>query len=31
LAIGTPACAVPEVQRPDFREFVSEWTGVWNG
>lgn len=28
LAIGTPACAVPPAQRPDFREFVSEWTGV---
>ncbi|ANN78334.1 nitroreductase family protein [Bordetella flabilis] len=28
LAIGTPACAVPAVQRPDYREFTSEWTGV---
>lgn len=28
LAIGTPACAVPEATRPDFREFVTEWTGV---
>jgi nitroreductase len=28
LAIGTPACAVPVVQRPDYREFTSEWTGV---
>jgi len=27
LAIGTPACAVPPVKRPDFREFVTEWTG----
>jgi nitroreductase len=28
LAIGTPACAVPVAHRPDFRDFVSEWTGV---
>jgi nitroreductase len=28
LAIGTPACAVPPANRPDFREFVSEWTGA---
>jgi nitroreductase len=28
LAIGTPACAVPVVRRPDYREFTSEWTGV---
>lgn len=27
LAIGTPACAVPEADRPDYREFVTEWTG----
>ncbi|CAM3544657.1 nitroreductase [Bordetella sputigena] len=27
LAVGTPACAVPPAHRPDFREFVSEWTG----
>jgi len=27
LAIGTPACAVPEAVRPDYREFVTEWTG----
>ncbi|WP_258128497.1 nitroreductase family protein [Achromobacter anxifer] len=27
LAIGTPACAVPPANRPDYREFVSEWTG----
>ena len=26
LAIGTPACAVPEAVRPDYREFVTEWT-----
>jgi len=28
LAIGTPGCALPVVQRPDFREFVTEWTGL---
>jgi len=28
LAIGTPACAVPTANRPDFHEFVSEWSGV---
>jgi nitroreductase len=28
VAIGTPACAVPVAHRPDFHEFVSEWTGV---
>jgi nitroreductase len=28
LAIGTPACAVQPANRPDFREFVSEWTGA---
>lgn len=28
LAIGTPACAVPVVKRPDFRDFVTEWTGA---
>jgi nitroreductase len=28
LAIGTPACAVPQVERPDYREFVTEWTGA---
>ncbi len=27
LAIGTPACAVPPANRPDYREFVTEWTG----
>ena len=27
LAIGTPACAVPSAKRPDYREFVTEWTG----
>jgi hypothetical protein len=27
LAIGTPACAVPQAKRPDFREFVTEWNG----
>jgi len=27
LAIGTPACAVPVAVRPDYREFVTEWTG----
>lgn len=27
LAIGTPACAVPPAKRPDYREFVTEWTG----
>ncbi|MNI38181.1 putative NAD(P)H nitroreductase YdjA [compost metagenome] len=27
LAIGTPGCAVPPAKRPDFREFVTEWTG----
>lgn len=28
LAIGTPGCALPEVRRPDWREFVTEWTGA---
>ncbi|WP_165645782.1 nitroreductase family protein [Bordetella bronchiseptica] len=28
VALGTPGCAVPPAQRPDFREFVSEWQGV---
>ncbi|MDQ8035702.1 nitroreductase [Bordetella genomosp. 1] len=28
LAIGTPACAVPKIERPDFRDFTSEWTGA---
>lgn len=27
LAVGTPACAVAKVERPDYREFVREWTG----
>lgn len=27
LALGTPGCAVQPVERPDFREFVTEWTG----
>ena len=27
LAVGTPACAVPQATRPDFREFVTEWNG----
>lgn len=27
LAIGTPACAVQPANRPDYREFVTEWTG----
>ena len=27
LAIGTPASAVPPANRPDYREFVTEWTG----
>ncbi len=27
LAVGTPACAVPQVERPDFRDYVTEWTG----
>jgi len=27
LAVGTPGCAIPPVERPDFREFVMEWTG----
>ncbi|AZY49013.1 nitroreductase family protein [Bordetella avium] len=28
LAIGTPACAVPQVQRPDYRDYVTTWTGA---
>ncbi|WP_459618315.1 nitroreductase family protein [Bordetella sp. 2513F-2] len=28
LAVGTPACAMPEATRPDYREFVTEWTGA---
>lgn len=28
LAVGTPACAVPQAQRPDYHEFVTEWTGL---
>ncbi|OZI44844.1 nitroreductase [Bordetella genomosp. 5] len=28
LAIGTPGCEVPKIERPDFRKFTSEWTGV---
>jgi len=28
LAVGTPACAVPPAKRPDYREFVTEWTGA---
>ncbi|WP_201525129.1 nitroreductase family protein [Bordetella pseudohinzii] len=28
LAIGTPACAVPPANRPDFRDFLTEWTGA---
>jgi len=28
LAIGTPGCAFPKVDRPDYREFVTEWTGL---
>jgi nitroreductase len=27
LAIGTPACGVPQAKRPAFQEFVTEWTG----
>ena len=27
LAVGTPACAVPQANRPDPAAFVSEWTG----
>ncbi|AUL47100.1 nitroreductase [Bordetella trematum] len=27
LAIGTPACAVPPVTRPDYQDFITEWTG----
>jgi len=27
IAIGTPAVEVRKVQRPDFREFVTEWVG----
>lgn len=27
LAIGTPACEVAMVKRPDFHEFVTEWEG----
>jgi nitroreductase len=28
LAIGTPACEVPPANRPDFRQFVTEWDGT---
>jgi hypothetical protein len=28
LAIGTPASAVSPAERPDFRQFVTEWRGV---
>jgi len=28
LAIGTPACEIPKVERPDPAQFVREWTGV---
>ncbi|AHV93591.1 nitroreductase family protein [Bordetella holmesii] len=28
LAIGTPACAVPQHERPDFHDFLSDWTGA---
>jgi len=28
MAIGTPACTVPQVQRPDPAQFVREWNGV---
>ena len=28
LAIGTPVTAVAPAERPDFRQFVTEWTGV---
>lgn len=28
LAIGTPTCAVPSANRPDHREFVTQWTGA---
>lgn len=27
LAVGTPANAITPVERPDFRQFVTEWTG----
>lgn len=27
LAIGTPIAAVQPLQRPDYRDFVTEWTG----
>jgi nitroreductase len=27
IAIGTPAAEWPTIERPDFREFVTEWTG----
>jgi len=28
LAVGTPACAVPQAKRPDPAAFVREWTGA---
>jgi nitroreductase len=28
LALGTPVCTLPIPERPDFRQFVTEWTGV---
>jgi len=28
IAVGTPGCAVPPAQRPDYTQFTTEWTGV---
>lgn len=28
VALGTPVRSMPPVDRPDYREFVSEWTGI---
>lgn len=28
VALGTPGCAVPRVERPHFSQVVSEWTGT---
>jgi nitroreductase len=27
LAVGTPVFAAPTIQRPDYQQFVAEWTG----